>query len=69
MDLMVHSSLSALGAVRGGAEAVVDALLEAVGRSGTLLMPSFNHRAAEVYNPQATPTTNGAIVSEKTTLK
>ena len=61
MDLMVHSSLSSLGPLRGGAETVVDALLEAVGPRGTLLAPSFNHRAAEVYNPLATPTTNGAI--------
>jgi aminoglycoside 3-N-acetyltransferase len=61
MDLMVHSSLSALGPVRGGAPTVVEALLEVVGRSGTLLMPSFNHRAAAVYNALTTPTTNGAI--------
>jgi len=61
MDVMVHSSMSKIGAVEGGAETVVDALLEVVGRSGTLLMPSFNHRAAQVYNRMATPTTNGAI--------
>lgn len=61
MDLMVHSSLSKIGPVEGGADTVVDALLEVVGRTGTLLMPSFNHRAAQVYNPMTTPTTNGAI--------
>lgn len=61
MDVMVHSSLSAVGNVRGGAETVVEALLEAIGPRGTLLMPSFNHRAAQVYNPMTTPTTNGAI--------
>ncbi len=61
MDLMVHSSLSKIGPVEGGADTVVEALLAAVGRSGTLLMPSFNHRAAQVYNRMATPTTNGAI--------
>ncbi|MBT6621164.1 MAG: AAC(3) family N-acetyltransferase, partial [Gemmatimonadetes bacterium] len=60
-DLMVHSSLSAIGKVAGGAETVIDALLQAVGRRGTLLLPSFNHRAANVYNPLTTPTTNGAI--------
>ena len=49
------------GYVAGGADAVVDALLEVIGPVGTLLMPSFNHRAAEVYNPMTTPTTNGAI--------
>ena len=48
-------------APEGGADTVVNALLEAVGSKGTLLMPSFNHRAAQVYNRMATPTTNGAI--------
>ena len=61
MDLMVHSSLAAIGFVEGGAETVVDALLQAVGKRGTLLVPSFNHRAATVFNPLTTPTTNGAI--------
>lgn len=61
MDVMVHSSLSRIGPVDGGADTVVDALLAAVGRSGTLLMPSFNHKAAQVYNPMTTPTKNGAI--------
>ena len=61
MDLMVHSSLSAIGDVAGGADDVVDALLGAIGRSGTLMMPSFNHGAAWVYNHLTSPTTNGAI--------
>ena len=61
MDVMVHSSLSSIGAVAGGADTVVDALLAAVGRSGTLLMPSFNHKTAQVYNPMTTPTKNGRI--------
>jgi aminoglycoside 3-N-acetyltransferase len=61
MDVMVHSSLSRIGHVVGGAETVVDALLAVIGRRGTLLMPSFNHGAAHVFNPMTTPTTNGAI--------
>ncbi|MBI4026325.1 MAG: AAC(3) family N-acetyltransferase [Verrucomicrobia bacterium] len=39
--VMMHSSLSALGHVEGGATTVVDALLEAVGPRGTLLVPAF----------------------------
>jgi aminoglycoside 3-N-acetyltransferase len=61
MDLMVHSSLSAIGHVAGGADTVIDALLQAVGKTGNLMMPSFNHHRVKVYNPLATPTRNGAI--------
>ncbi|NCQ29508.1 MAG: AAC(3) family N-acetyltransferase, partial [Armatimonadetes bacterium] len=38
-SLMVHSALSALGLVRGGADTVIDALLEAVGSEGNVAMP------------------------------
>ncbi|RMF83041.1 MAG: aminoglycoside N(3)-acetyltransferase [Nitrospinota bacterium] len=37
----VHASLSRLGHVVGGADAVIDALMETVGTTGCLLMPSF----------------------------
>lgn len=61
MDVMVHSSLSRIGHVIGGANAVIDAILSAIGKTGTLIMPSFNHRRAYLFNPMTTPTTNGAI--------
>ena len=42
MTLIVHSSMSQLGWVAGGPQAVVQALLEAVGDAGTVMMPTFS---------------------------
>ena len=54
MLLMAHTSLSGLGWVVGGAATVAQALLEAVGSEGTLLMPTFtswNTNPANWRNP------------------
>ena len=37
----VHSSLSSFGHVKGGADTVIDALLETVGDYGTIVVPTF----------------------------
>ncbi|MFD8824564.1 aminoglycoside N(3)-acetyltransferase [Streptomyces sp. NPDC059605] len=39
--LLVHASMRAVGPVSGGVRAVVDALREAVGSHGTLVVPAF----------------------------
>ncbi len=66
--VQVHSSLSAFGYVEGGADAVVDALLEVLGPHGTLMVPTFNHGAREafddadeIFDPETTRSVNGAI--------
>lgn len=38
--IMVHTSLSSLGFVCGGAQTVIEALLECVGEDGTIMMPT-----------------------------
>ena len=40
--LLVHSSLHSVGPIDGGADALLDALLETVGRSGTVAVPAFS---------------------------
>ena len=47
MGLMVHSSLSAVGWVLGGAPSVVRALLEALGEGGTLVMPAATPQCSD----------------------
>jgi aminoglycoside 3-N-acetyltransferase len=39
-SILVHTSLSAFGFVAGGAATVIDALLDAIGPDGTLVMPT-----------------------------
>ena len=41
MALEVHSALSSLGWVEGGAAAVIEALIEAIGPEGTLIMSAY----------------------------
>jgi aminoglycoside N3'-acetyltransferase len=60
-NVMMHSSLSAVGHVDGGPNTVIDALLSILGKRGTLVMPSFNHGWARVYNPRTSPSVSGAI--------
>ena len=63
--VMVHSSLRSLGHVAGGAETVVDALLETLGPEGTLVVPTFTYPVARepdfVFDPLHTPSYMGAI--------
>lgn len=71
--LFVHSSLSALGRVDGGADAVADALLEALGPNGTLVVPAFTYadphdypdsiNPAWIFDPASTRSGMGAVTN------
>ncbi len=47
--VLLHSAMRTVGRIEGGAEAVIDALLEIVGPTGTLVVPTytFAHEAEE----------------------
>jgi aminoglycoside 3-N-acetyltransferase len=53
--VLVHSSLSRLGWVAGGAHAAVLALVEAVGPGGTLVMPTFSTHLTDPANWEHPP--------------
>jgi aminoglycoside 3-N-acetyltransferase len=40
--VLVHASMRAIGSVDGGPDGVIDALVEAVGSDGTVVVPAFN---------------------------
>jgi len=58
--VVVHSSLSSFGKVEGGADAVVDAILEVIGRGGTLVVPTFTFGTG-VFDADETPSMVGAV--------
>lgn len=56
--VLMHSALSALGDVEGGADAVIDALLAVIGERGTLAMPTMS---SGVFRRESTPSNVGRI--------
>ncbi|MEK7415985.1 MAG: AAC(3) family N-acetyltransferase [Planctomycetota bacterium] len=63
--VLVHSALRKLGPIDGGADAVIDALLDTVGRDGTVAMPSHTwkvvNRDQPVFHQTLTPSNVGAL--------
>jgi aminoglycoside 3-N-acetyltransferase len=63
--LLVHSSYKSFGGVEGGPQTVIDALLEVLGESGTLIMPTFNFDFCKgaPWDVRTTPSHMGAITN------
>ena len=63
--VFVHSSLSSIGYVKGGADAVVDAFLDVLGSTGTLVVPAFTFshggKLDPVFDPIQDPSEMGRI--------
>jgi aminoglycoside 3-N-acetyltransferase len=70
--VLVHSALSRVGQVVGGAATVVDALLDVLGARGTLAVPTFPFRGSMLahvksdpdFDVDETPSKVGAITEE-----
>ena len=67
--IMLHSSLSKMGLVDGGADTVIRSVLEVIGQEGTLAMPSFPGfgfnidylKTGPVFDVRNTPSRMGII--------
>ncbi len=62
--VMLHSSFSALGEMRGGPEAVARALMRLVTPKGLLMMPAFSffdYGPSGIFDPASTPSRCGAL--------
>lgn len=63
-SLIVHSSMRHLGPVEGGADTVIDAILEVIGPGGNLMLPTFNYVhpvPSPYFDPQETPGRTGIL--------
>ena len=67
--VLVHSAMSGLGLVQGGADTIIQALLEVITSSGTLAMPTFTVRdsmlacvqSSEPFHVHSTPSRTGKL--------
>jgi aminoglycoside 3-N-acetyltransferase len=43
---LLHSSLKSIGYVEGGAQTVIEAILDVISSSGTLVVPTYSMRSS-----------------------
>jgi aminoglycoside 3-N-acetyltransferase len=63
-SLIVHSSCRTLGPIAGGADTVIDALLDTIGPGGHLMLPTFNYTRPlpePYFDPAQTPGRTGIL--------
>jgi aminoglycoside 3-N-acetyltransferase len=69
--IVVHTSYKSLGGVEGGVDTVINAMLELVGRNGTVLFPAFNFQSwteTHYFDVMETPSKMG-MITEQARLK
>lgn len=62
--LLVHSSYRALRPIEGGPQGVIDALIEAVGNTGTIVMPSWPGDDEHPFDPQAPAAKDLGVIAD-----
>ena len=62
--LVVHTVFSALGPIDGGPLALIDAVRDALGPAGTLVMPSMSDDDEHPFDRAATPCVGMGIVAD-----
>jgi aminoglycoside 3-N-acetyltransferase len=60
-DVFMHSSLSSMGKVEGGARTVIDAILSWILPGGTFMVPTFTFGGTIEFNIQTSSSKTGAI--------
>lgn len=64
MDLLVHSSLRRIGEIEGGADGIIDTLLDILGPEGTLMMSTVSGQitpSQPVFHVKLTPSSVGTL--------
>lgn len=59
--VFVHSGLFPFGLIEGGVSGICEMLIDWVGHSGTLLMPTFTFRKADAWHEHNTPSETGVL--------